>query len=265
MSVEQINAAETPQRNNSTNYAVAGGATAGAAGALAGRFLGKTPMDLDKVFAMEPDTFETKVKNLTGEEKTEADKIKAEIDKLNGEEYKADTAEVKEKISGVNVDDVEGVKTKQNAVNEKILAKINDGRADGAKLSLDDLAKPDNAEAKQAAIEALKDDADYKKAVAELEDVRLSEQIKKVEAGGDTITDEMKSAVSAYKTKVKDAATKKTNKISELAGQDAFKNAYAKIKGAFKEVSWKNVGIWGGIALAAGAIIGYLVGGNKNA
>ena len=264
MSVEQISAAETPQRNNSTTYAVTGGATAGVAGAGAGYFFGKAAPDLDKVFAMKPDTFEGKVKDLTGEEKTAADKIKAEIERIDGLKIDSEVEQrYKRALASVPETDVQteadALKAKQTAYNESLLAKANEGKEEANKFkAVSDI----DAEAKKTAEEAIKDST----AAKELETAKQNLETAKVtKLKGKEVENAERKAVEAFEQAKTDLASKKTGEISKSVAKDEFKTAYAKIKGALKEVSWKNVGIWGGIALAAGAIIGYLVGGNKNA
>lgn len=94
MSVNAINSVDSAnagQKKNNT-VAITAGSTLGlgAAGVGSAYLWGGKRPSLEEVFKMEPDTFDAKVKDTEGEVKEAADKIKAEITKLNEGEYAVD-------------------------------------------------------------------------------------------------------------------------------------------------------------------------------
>ena len=166
MSVDAINAAEPQQRKHSTGAAIGTGVALGAAGAGGAYWLGGSRPNLEKVFEMTPDTFETATKDAEGEAQPDAKTIKKEIKALNSKTYepKADAknafeAEVKKQTLADDHEAMTAQKWAKETYETKLLEKINEGKEEGQKLK--DLPK-DTTKAYKDAEEALKDSEAFK-------------------------------------------------------------------------------------------------------
>ena len=266
MSVNAVNpvSVETPKKKGSSVAAptIGLGVIGAGAGYLAG---GKRPT-LDEVFAMEPDRFESIVKDAKDDVKKEADKIKEEIDMLNSkdEEFVPDKAkkeafenEVNKQKLADDAAETKALNTANENYDKKLLEELNKGKKDEEKFAKTADA-PDDA--RNAAKEALKD-SEEAKAVKTAENNVFSAKERLVRESAD---ENIKKVVIEFDDAVKTAAEKKKSKITELAGDEEMKNAFAKIKKLFpKEGKGRAALLWGGIAAAVGLVAGLVLGGSK--
>lgn len=266
MSVNAINTAEPVNagQKKSNNVGLIAGTTAGLglAGAGGGLLWGGTKLTPEQILALSTDTFEARTKDLEGDTKTAADKVKTEIEKLNGDSNLQVDEKVKKEfeqaIDQVNFDndmpqEIKDEKSAQTAYDNKVKEKAAELKTQTPTLSEEDATR----QAKEALMES--DEAKALKAAKEkARPVR--------EAKLRTLQDE-KGIVEAYDNAVKKAAEAKTNKINELVNQDEIKTALGKIKKFFREGQNKAAWLYGGIAAAAGLIIGMVISSNnkKNA
>lgn len=270
MSVDAINAAEPQQRKHNTGAAIGTGVVLGAAGAGAGYYLGGSRPNLEKVFEMTPDTFETATKDAEGEAKTAADSIGKEVKALNGNAYKATGKAVKDfeaKVKDQTLADDHEAMTAQKSAKEtyetKLLEKINEGKEEGEKL---EKLPAKNSNDYKAAEKALKDSEAFNTLEKANADVKAAQVKAFREAAQAEGKEDLAKIVKDYDDAVSKAAEKKAAKITELAGKDEMKSAFDKIKKMFpKEGKGKAAAIYGGIAAAVGLIAGYLLSGGKSA
>lgn len=270
MSVDAINAAEPQQRKHNTGAAIGTGVVLGAAGAGAGYWLGGSRPNLEKVFEMTPDTFETATKDAEGEAQTAAKTIKKGIKELNGKTYEpkaeaknAFEAEVKKQTLADDHEAMTAQKSAKETYETKLLEKINEGKKEGNKLEkLSDATKKELKDAK----EVLKDSEAFKTLEKADADVKAAQVKAFREAAQGEGKEDLAKIVKNYDDAVSKAAEKKAAKITELAGKDEMKSAFDKIKKMFpKEGKGKAAAIYGGIAAAVGLIAGYLLSGSKSA
>ncbi len=264
-SVSSVAAAEAPKKKNSSSVA-APTIGLGVVGAGAGYFVGGERPTTEQILAMQPDTFESRIKDANDEVKTEADKVKEEINKLNDEngEFAPDKAKKEAFDSKVNeqklaADSAEekALKDANEAYDKKLLEKVNEGKADGEKVAKFADASDD---AKLAAKEALKD-TDEAKAVKTAENNIRTVKEKMVRESTD---DSVKKIVKEFDDAVEAAKTKKNNKIAELIKDDKMKASLEKIKKLFpKEGKGKAALMWGVISAAVGLVTGLVLGGNN--
>lgn len=253
MSVNAINAAEPQQKKSSAGSAVTAGIGLGAVGGTAGYFSGNKRPDLDKVFAMEPDTFETATKDAAEDVKNEIATIKegrtaveeaGKIDAAKQAAYDSALNNVAEKDVQAEADALKQAKEDAKAA----LDKANEGKADAEKLA------------------KLADDAPEAKAVKKAEADLKNAKVKFIEGTTDDANKVARDAVKEYKEAFEAAKTNKANKIAELAKEEKYTSAFAKIKKMFpKEGGWKMAAIVGGIAAAVGIVASLMMGGKKEA
>lgn len=277
MSVNAINTAEPvnagQKKSNNVNVGLIAGTTAGLglAGAGGGLLWGGTKLTPEQILALSNDTFEARTKDLEGENKTAADRVKTEIDKLNGDDYQV-SAETKTKFEeAVDKFDLDANAPEQTAFDDaktkyekKLLEKINEGKPETEQF------KELNAEGltdemKKTAKDALKDTPEAQEFNTAKENLRKAKETA-YRAKAET-NETIKQVVNAYDNAVKEAAEAKTKKIGELVNQDEIKTALGKIKKFFREGQSKAAWLYGGIAAAAGLIIGMVISSNnkKNA
>ena len=266
MSVNAINTAEPVNagQKKSKNVGLIAGTTAGLglAGAGGGLLWGGTKLTPEQILALSNDTFEARTKDLEGDNKAAADKVKKEIEKLNGDsnlqvDQQAKT-KFEEAIDQVNFDDdipqeIKDEKSAQTAYDNKVKEKAAELKTQTPNLSNDDATR----QAEEALMES--DEAKALKAAKEKARPVREAKLRTIE--------DKRSIVEAYDKAVKDAAESKTNKINELVNNDEIKTALGKIKKFFREGQSKAAWLYGGIAAAAGLIIGMVISSNnkKNA
>lgn len=247
MSVNQVNVAPQQQVQGG-GFSLAPAIGLGAVGGTVGYFAGGKRPNLEKVFAMPADSFETITKDLTGEAKEAADTIGKELKEV-------------EKLGKVD----KGVqKTYHSTVNKTTLA------ADAPELKTLNEAKTalknkinelKNAGKSNKEIgEALKGSSEVKNQIAAQKAYRTA-QDKVLRESSD---DALKGIVKNYDDAVKAAKDAKANKIADLAKNENITKAFDKIKKIFpKEGKWKAAGIWGSIAAGAGLLLGLFMAGSK--
>lgn len=272
MSVNAINAADAPQQKKSNaGSAIGAGVGLGAVGAGAGYYLGGTRPNLEKIFEMKPDEFVTATKEAEGDAKTAADKIKSELEALDGDTYKPDstkTAEFENRVSGHDLGaDHEAVKaeaTAQEAFDTEVLKKANEGKAEADQYKK--LADVPEAE-RNTAKEALKGSEAAKNLKEAQTKVKAAKEAAVREAAGAEGADQaLKDAVKHYDEAVEAAKTKRANQVAELVKKEEMTSAFDKIKKLFpKEGKGKAALIYGGIAAAVGLLAGAMLGGKKEA
>lgn len=277
MSVNAINTAEPvnagQKKSNNVNVGLIAGTTAGLglAGAGGGLLWGGTKLTPEQILALSNDTFEARTKDLEGENKTAADRVKTEIDKLNGDAYQVSGEAktnfenaVKELNLDANAPEQIAFNDAQKKYDGKLLEKINEGKEEAARFSTLD-ADGITDDMKKAAEDALKDTPEAQELNTAKESLRKAKETAyRAKAQTD---DKIKAIVNAYDKAVEKAAEDKTKKIGELVNQDEIKTALGKIKKFFREGQSKAAWLYGGIAAAAGLIIGMVISSNnkKNA
>ena len=241
MSVDAIN-----QHRSSFTPAI----ETGILGATAGYFMAGRP-NLEKVFTMTPDTFETETKEATQELKADVQKVREGLNEIQSIKMNdAVKTAFEDKVDAQVLEDGDEAITRYKKSMQKyedaFQEKINAGK------SIDE------------AIEEL-DKSDLGKALDKAEN-GIKEAKEKIFRA--SVTEEspenIKNIIKNYDEEVIKLAEAKSNKIAELAGKDEYKNAFNNIKKLFpKEGRWKNAGIWGGIALLVGTISN-MVASNSN-
>ncbi len=267
MSVNAINpVGAEAQKKRSTSSVAAPTIGLGLVGAGAGYLAGGKRPTPEQILAMEPDTFESHVKDAKDEVKTEADKVKEEIKKLNDEngEYAPEKAkkdafdaEVNKQTLKDDASETKALKEAQENYDKKLLEELNKDKKDGEKLAKIADAPED---AQKAAKEALKESDEAKALKTAEKNVRTAKE-KLVRESTD---DGVKKIVKEFDDAVEAAKTKKNEKISNLVKDEKIKAALDKIKKLFpKEGKGKAAAIWGGIAAAVGLIAGLVLSGSK--
>ncbi len=276
MSVNAINTAEPVNagQKKSNNVGLIAGTTAGLglAGAGGGLLWGGTKLTPEQILALSNDTFEARTKDLEGDNKTAANKVKEEIEKLNNDSNLQVDAEAKKNFDeAVDKVDLGKDAPAQTAFNDaktkydgKLLEKINERNPEAEKFkTLDDIGITQDI--KDQAEAALKDTPEAQEFNTAKENLRKAKETA-YRATAETDND-VKAIVNAYDKAVKDAAEAKTKKIGDLVNNDEIKTALGKIKKFFREGQGKAAWLYGGIAAAAGLIIGMVISSNnkKNA
>ncbi len=294
MSVNAINAADPQQKQGSPiNAAIGTGVGLGLAGAAGGYFLGGQRPDLEKVFSMPADKFESVTKDLKDEEKTAADKIAAGRKELEDavkpkiDEFKSKTSERASKIAGITPEKAELVTNATNAKNDLDAIKVSIDGKDKSLKDVRDAVKTKRAAVKAATTEEAKKTAkdELKKALDEYKefakDEKASAAIKKyanaerelntarvtkyqAEVAKDgTAEKALNEAIAKIRNEYKEAFNTKMNALKD---NKEYQDAFGKIKKLFpKEGKGKAALIYGGIAAAVGLIAGYILGNNKQA
>lgn len=251
MSVNQVGVAPQQQVQGG-GFSLAPAIGLGAVGGTVGYFAGGKRPNLEKVFAMPADSFETITKDLTGEAKEAADIIGNEINSIeaNARRYRGRNSKVymdfeRHVLFQRLADDAKEVvdyKAAKKAYEDKLAAKITEG--------LDDTA----------AREALKDSDELAKLLNAKDALRAAKE-KALRASNDDVS---KNIVKAFDEAEKVISEAKTNKIAELVKNQDMNSAFSKFKSIFpKEGKIKAAGIWGGIAAGAGLLLALLSSGSK--
>jgi chromosome segregation ATPase len=295
MSVDAINAANPQQKQGSpVGAAVGAGVGLGLAGAAGGYFLGGKRPDLEKVFAMPADKFESATKDLKDAEKEAAEKLAAGRKELEDavkpkiDEFKTKTSERARKIAGITPEKAELITNAEKANNDLTAKKVNIGEKEKdlttvreelkeAKKGVKNLAKDADEATKNAAKERLtKAEAYYKafkegakaeleayvKAERELNTARVTKY--QAEAAKDgTAEKALNEAIAKIRNEYKEAFNTKMNALKD---NKEYQDAFGKIKKLFpKEGRGKAAMIYGGIAAAVGLVAGYIMGNSKQA
>ena len=238
----------------------------GVVGAGAGYLVGGKRPTLEQILAMEPDTFEKSVKDAKDNVKTEAYKVKAEIDKLNDadSEFVTDKtkkeafdAEVNKQALADDAAESKALKTANENYDAKLLEELNKDKAEGEKFAK---VADAPADAQNAAKEALKESDEARALKTAENNVRVAKE-KMVRESTD---DSVKNIVNEFDDAVEAAKTKKNEKIASLVQDVQMKASLEKIKKLFpKEGKGKAALMWGGIAAAVGLVAGLVLGGNN--
>lgn len=301
MSVNAINAADAPQQKKSNaGSAVAAGVGLGAAGGVAGYFIGNKRPDLEKVFTQSPDTF-------TSEAVKSADAASAKVLEDAVNEYKAagDEAAVTTaaknrgaSIIGQNPDNIteldDAVRTAETSLSNKIV-KIENADCKLADIQSELKTKADaHTQAKKAVKDAGANATDAQRQAVTDAKAELDKVIAKRKAfleGAKTEVDALRTARknrfdaqlakfnaqaavegSAEKTIVTELEKAKTNltnarntKKTEILGRDAVKEAFEKIKSAIPKEGGKKMAMYIGIPAAVVGVLAGLMSGKKEA
>ena len=293
MSVNAINAADPQQKQGSSvGAAISTGVGLGLVGSGAGYFLGGKRPDLEKVFAMPADKFESATKDLKDAEKEAADKLAAGRKELQDavepkyKEFSAKTHERADKISAIAPENAELATNATTAKSELDEIKVNIGGKDKSLKDVREAVKNARAqvkaattdEAKNAAKEELKKALDdynafskdekakaaiekYAKAEHELNTAKVAKY--NADAAEGKPYNALEKEISGIRKEYKDAFDTKMNALKE---NKDYQEAFGKIKKLFpKEGKGKAAMIYGGIAAAVGLIAGYILGNNKEA
>lgn len=296
MSVNAINAADAqqPQKNNAMTTATVAGLGLGTAGAIGGYFHKVTP-SLEEVFSQEPDTFEASMNKAAEADSEAAQTLRNEMKaidadgavapKLQTAERKAN--EVKQAIESRA--DYDNKATLDQAVTDKRNARdakeVDVPKADGtegtrkikyaeaksefdaAKTKVDGLAADATEDAKAAAkkeLDAAK--ANLAKFDAEANALKEAEQAVFDAKKAKFEADDAKKALREEASKAADELTNaRKGLIDKLKDKNTVTEAFGKVKKALSEVSWKRVGLYGGIAAAVGLLAGAMLSGKKEA
>lgn len=297
MSVNAINASDTQQKQGSPIGAAVGtGLGLGVVGAGAGYFLGGKRPNLEKVFAMPADKFESVTQELNDAEKDAANKLAAGRKELQDavkpkeDEFKTKTSERAGKIEAIAPEKAEltnnltDAKAKLYAKTvkigeeekEKSLKDVRDELKE-AKKGVKNLAKDaDEATTKAAKDRLTKAEADYKafkegakaemeayvKAQRELNTAKVTKY--QAEAAKEGTTEKaLNEKIAQIRKEYKEAFNTKMNALKE---NKEYQDAFGKIKKLFpKEGKGKAAMIYGSIAAAVGLIAGYIMGNSKEA
>ena len=209
---------------------------------------------------------EKSVKDAKDNVKTEAYKVKAEIDKLNDadSEFVTDKtkkeafdAEVNKQALADDAAESKALKTANENYDAKLLEELNKDKAEGEKFAK---VADAPADAQNAAKEALKESDEARALKTAENNVRVAKE-KMVRESTD---DSVKNIVNEFDDAVEAAKTKKNEKIASLVQDDQMKASLEKIKKLFpKEGKGKAALMWGGIAAAVGLVAGLVLGGNN--
>lgn len=294
MSVNAINAANPQQKQGSSvGAAISTGVGLGVVGAGAGYFLGGKRPDLEKVFAMPADKFESATKDLKDAEKEAAEKLAAGRKELEDavkpkiDEFKTKTSERKAIIEKIDPENAKLIQNLEKANNDLTAKTVDIGGKDKdlntvreelkeAKKGIKNLAKDADEATKNAAKERLtKAEADYKafkegakaeleayvKAERELNTARVTKY--QAEAAEGKPYNALEKEISEIRKGYKEAFNTKMNALKD---NKEYQDAFGKIKKLFpKEGKGKAAMIYGGIAAAVGLVAGYIMGNSKQA
>ena len=293
MSVNAINAADPQQKQGSSvGAAISTGVGLGLVGSGAGYFLGGKRPDLEKVFAMPADKFESATKDLKDAEKEAADKLAAGRKELQDaveskyKEFSAKTHERAAKISAIAPENAELATNATTAESELNAIKVNIGGEEKSLKDVRDAVKNARAqvkaattdEAKNAAKEELKKALDdynafskdekakaaiekYAKAEHELNTAKVAKY--NADAAEGKPYNALEKEISEIRKGYKDAFDTKMNALKE---NKDYQEAFGKINKLFpKEGKGKAAMIYGSIAAAIGLVAGYFLGNSKEA
>ena len=267
MSIAAVNKSgvETSKKRNSATIAIPTiglGAVGAGTGYLAG---GKGPK-LEDIFAMEPDKFESYVRNVNDDLENNVDEIRESIKDLHedGSEYvvdkgkqKAYDAEVEKQILPQDSQEETNYKQAKENYDKKLLEKLNEGKEESSKFKT--LDEADDA-AKNAAKQAISESNEAKALTTAENNIRaVKEDLlrKSTDAQAKNIVVEFDNAVEAAKNK-------KAAKIAEFIGDENVKSAFEKIKKLFpKEGKGKTAAIWGAFGASLGLIAGLVINGTR--
>lgn len=290
MSVDAIN----QQHASSYAPAIAGGLTAGAIGTTAGYFWGGKRPTLEEVFAQDADTFKSSMQKAESKDAASAQVLKDEMNRIttdanvSAKQTDYTRAKTNMDLNIANIADYENkaeletnYNTAKNALNTKEV-EIDNGSGSTVKKDFntvknahgqakaeyeaaadaDKAAKKEVLDKAQKELDLFKSESEaFKNAEKAIADAKLKkfEELAKTEGSAE------KELKAAFTTAESELNTAKQTFIDGLKDNTAVKDAFKKIKGALIEGRGKAMMIWGGIALAAGAIGGLLMGGKKEA